>query len=33
MGVLRENRDSVMAICEAFVHDPIIFMNLLTVRY
>jgi FKBP12-rapamycin complex-associated protein len=29
MGVLRENRDSVMAICEAFVHDPIIFMNLL----
>jgi FKBP12-rapamycin complex-associated protein len=30
MGVLRSNRDSVMAICEAFVHDPIIFMNLLT---
>eukprot|EP00936_MAST-01D_sp_MAST-1D-sp1_P000999 g999.t1 len=30
MHVLRENRDSVMAICEAFVYDPLISWRLLT---
>lgn len=29
MRVLRENRDSVMAMLEAFVHDPLISWRLL----
>lgn len=30
MSVLRENRDSVMAMLEAFVYDPLISWRLLT---
>jgi serine/threonine-protein kinase mTOR len=29
MGVLRENRDSLIAMLEAFVHDPLISWRLL----
>jgi FKBP12-rapamycin complex-associated protein len=29
MGVLRRNKDSVMAMLEAFVHDPLINWRLL----
>ncbi|KAJ3052607.1 phosphatidylinositol kinase- protein kinase tor1, partial [Rhizoclosmatium hyalinum] len=30
MRVLRENKDSLMAVLEAFVHDPLINWRLLT---
>ena len=32
MRVLRDNRDSVMAMLEAFVYDPLISWRLLTRR-